>query len=392
MNYSFPQIDDINDVLPHIQGRDEFIVAVKDGGYTVVNYVVQMDGTFGDPSDPGEAIRRECRGLIFDTQTGGLLHRRPQKFFNAGERDETQPGRIDLSQPHVILEKLDGSLITPVMTHQGLRWGTKMGVTDVALPVERFVAEHPEYAAFVERWGPTSGYTPCFEWCSRQQRIVVDYPTEQLVLIAIRHNQLGHYIQYTPMVNEANQFGIPVVQAYKGSVQSMEHLLEHTRDLVGAEGYVIRFDDGHMVKIKGLWYLQLHRAKDAISREKNVIQLLASGTLDDIRAALSDTDLARIESYEHEFWQGFRKTFHDINSLYQKGMAQVGDDRRAYAVDFVNHQPEHLRPFLFGMRKGQDLQELLLDAIIKGCASQSRVDQVRWIFRAHWIDSTQPQE
>jgi RNA ligase len=45
MNYQFPEIRHLNDVLPHIEGRDEFIVAEREG-YSVVNYVVAMADTF----------------------------------------------------------------------------------------------------------------------------------------------------------------------------------------------------------------------------------------------------------------------------------------------------------------------------------------------------------
>ena len=31
MNYEFPIINNISDVLPAIEGRDEFVVAVKEG-------------------------------------------------------------------------------------------------------------------------------------------------------------------------------------------------------------------------------------------------------------------------------------------------------------------------------------------------------------------------
>lgn len=31
MNYYFPEIRTIDDVLPHIEGRDEFIVAEREG-------------------------------------------------------------------------------------------------------------------------------------------------------------------------------------------------------------------------------------------------------------------------------------------------------------------------------------------------------------------------
>ena len=37
MNYEFPIIRNISDVLPAIHGRDEFVVAEKEG-YTVINF------------------------------------------------------------------------------------------------------------------------------------------------------------------------------------------------------------------------------------------------------------------------------------------------------------------------------------------------------------------
>lgn len=47
MNYEFPLIRNISDVLPAIAGRDEFVVAEKEG-YTVINYNVMMGDTFPD--------------------------------------------------------------------------------------------------------------------------------------------------------------------------------------------------------------------------------------------------------------------------------------------------------------------------------------------------------
>jgi tRNA splicing ligase len=108
MNYDFPEIKTIQDVLPHIKDRDEFRVMEKEG-YTVIQYMVALEDTFKwDDNDPvGSSVRRECRGLIFD-DNGVLISRPYNKFFNAGEKEETQLNRINLYEPHVVLEKLDG--------------------------------------------------------------------------------------------------------------------------------------------------------------------------------------------------------------------------------------------------------------------------------------------
>ena len=96
---TFPTFNHIDDVIPHIEGWDEFKVMDK-GWYTVINYVVAFEETFSYDSHDGSDsylntnIRRECRGLIFDNETGNLISRPYHKFFNAGERDETQLNKI----------------------------------------------------------------------------------------------------------------------------------------------------------------------------------------------------------------------------------------------------------------------------------------------------------
>lgn len=206
MHYPFPKIESLDDVLPAIEGRDEFIVAKREH-YTVVNYLVVMDDTFPEVKTAGgsalmreeatrhKAIRRECRGLVFGND-GKVISRRLHKFFNVNERDETQADKIDLSKPHVILEKLDGSMITPIPIGDGIRWGTKMGVTEVALGAEEFVAKNPQYQELA-RWCIDNGKTPIFEWVSRKQRIVIDYEEDDLILIAIRDNITGEYMPYS---------------------------------------------------------------------------------------------------------------------------------------------------------------------------------------------------
>lgn len=76
--------------------------------------------------------------------------------------DETAPELIDMNQPHIILEKADGweklslndkffdylfrCLIGPFMTEGVLRWGTKLGVTEVTTTLEKsFLPANTQY-------------------------------------------------------------------------------------------------------------------------------------------------------------------------------------------------------------------------------------------------------
>jgi hypothetical protein len=44
---------------------------------------------------------------------------------------ETQEATIDITRPHVVMDKMDGCLVGAFKTEGKIRFGSKMGVTDV---------------------------------------------------------------------------------------------------------------------------------------------------------------------------------------------------------------------------------------------------------------------
>jgi RNA ligase len=202
MNYQFPMIRHISDVLPHIEGREEFIVAEREG-YTIINYVVPMADTFNmypggydgplSTYDLGGVMRRECRGLIFDDD-GYLMSRPFHKFFNINERDETQAHAVDMTQPHVIMEKMDGSMIRPILVDGYLRLATKMGVTNVAMQAEEWLAAQDPALKDWMRKCVEDSVTPLFEWVSPFNQIVLAYEEADLVYLGTRCNTSGWYM------------------------------------------------------------------------------------------------------------------------------------------------------------------------------------------------------
>ena len=355
MNYEFPIITHISDVLPAINGRDEFVVAEKEG-YTVINYNVMMADTFPDVSSgrttisgaPIEnrdaAIRRECRGIIFDSKTGDIIRRPFHKFFNVNERDETQDHVVDLSHPHAILEKLDGSMIAPFYVDGVMVFGTKMGVTDVAKPVEEFVNANPKYLDF-SRECLDRGVTPIFEWCSRKQRIVLDYKEDQLILTAMRFMEDGGYFVRSAMETIASRHDIPVVRQFEPQTD-MKAFLEHVRDLEDLEGFVVRFDDGHMLKLKCHWYLQIHKAKEAILQDRNIVELILEEHLDDVKAHLPAEDRDRLTQFESDINKAINITVSDIR-IQLDSLARNGVDRKTFALGRAQEIDGYIRPIIF---------------------------------------------
>lgn len=382
MNYNFPEIKHIDDVIPHIEDRPEFKVMVKDW-YTVVNYMVAFDDTFSlirERSHYNMKIRRECRGLIFDTATGNLISRPYHKFFNAGEREETAINKINLYEPHVVLEKLDGSMIRPLPTKEGFRLATKAGITDVAMSAEVFIADKPHYATFIKKCIQKET-TPIFEWCSRKNRIVVDYPEDQLILTGIRDNDTGSYVDYKTMEQYATAWNIPVVKAVDGlAVQNIELFVKQVREWDDGEGIVLRFDNGHMVKVKADEYVLRHKSKDQISQEKNVLQTILSDSVDDVIPLLTPDDAIRLKAFQNAFWLAVDDLASEMADMYNAGCIMY-PDRKDFATQFVQTKilPIHA-PIMYAMKGGKGSRQTIVDMISKLLTTQTKIDQNRWLF------------
>lgn len=264
-------------------------------------------------------MRRECRGLIFDTATGKLISRPYHKFFNAGEREETAIDKINLYEPHVVLEKLDGSMIRPIPTKEGFRLATKAGITDVAMNAELFIADKPQYRNFILAI-LDGGMTPIFEWCSRKNRIVVDYPEDQLILTGIRNNVSGTYLLHWNMVELGRLWNVPVVKAVDGlAVQNINLFVQQVREWDDGEGIVLRFDSGHMVKVKADDYVLRHKSKDQINQEKNVIQTIIDESVDDLVPLLTPEDANRVKQFQTAFWLSVDDLASEMADLYVAG-------------------------------------------------------------------------
>ena len=348
MNYEFPEINNISDVLPVVEGRNEFIVAERDG-YTIINYNVMFEDTFPPVTSYLDAIRRECRGITFCSKTGNILRRPYHKFFNVNEREETQSDNIDLSLPHIVLEKLDGSMICPFIVGGNIIWGTKMSAPEFHETVSKFVSDKPEYEEFV-RLCITNSVTPIFEWCSRKNRIVIDYSEDQLILTGMREMVNGGYFVHSAMkalaYNNEN-VSIPVVRAFN-PIDNLNQFIDYVRGIEDVEGFFIRFINGQMLKAKSHWYLQIHKAKEAILQDRNIVELILEEHLDDVKAHLPAEDRDRLTVFESEFNMAIRDV---LNAIFVEILiiSQENMDRKTFATTVANELNSYTRPIIFSL-------------------------------------------
>ena len=342
-------LDEMRSVIrAHNEALDATVFIEADrGDFVIFNYLIQFPGAFpeytGDPVRDREiGMIRECRGIIFDAKTGNVISRRLHKFFNIGQIAETQIEHLDFNREHVIMDKMDGSMIAPFRPESATEWlwGSKMGVTDMTKPVLEFIANHPKYNALADEAGYL-GYTPIFEWCSRQQRIVLDYAEDQLVLLHMRDIQTGEYMGRAGLNALASRFEIPSVKVIEGTINDIHEFMEHTRALKNLEGYVIQFEDGTMVKMKADEYCLLHNTKEKLNLEKNVLAMITQEVLDDLLPTLDEGDRNAIIAYERDVMAGSAAAAKVIEEDSARILGEIHSDdpkerRKQYAITVNN--------------------------------------------------------
>jgi RNA ligase len=387
MRYQFPLIRTIDDVLPHIKDRDEFIVAERDYG-TIINYAVAFEDTFPPIKVAGgsarmraeraltNAMRRECRGLIFYPD-GSIMSRPFHKWFNVGEREETLPNRIDLTEPHIVMEKMDGSMIRPVIANGHLRLGTKMGITEVSMQAEEWLAAHPE-SSRLKMWLMSQmmfGETSLFEWISPFNQIVLAYETADLVYLGSRNNITGEYI-----FRENHLFTkVPRYGSVEGNITDY---VARQRKAEGREGDIIRFENGHMVKIKNDWYMRIHKVLDRVRFDRHIVELILTEKLDDAAPLLPQHEADRVRDFADRFSQ----RLHHLVETYERYWNTVvasGLDRKRYAQEWmptIKTNDPFAAAYVFGRFGDRDGRTMILDHIQKHTSTNTRWDEcAQWM-------------
>jgi RNA ligase len=398
MFYEFPHdmsLAEVSGVVARHNARlgTQVFIEADRGDFVLFNYLISFSGTFpafsGDREEDREyAILRECRGLTFSKATGKVVNRKFHKFFNLNERPEVLTQNVDWSENCDILEKMDGSMITPLPTSGGMRWATKMGLTDIALQVDRFVERNLRYEGLA-RECVSENKTPIFEWCSRQQRIVIDHPVDRLVLLAIRDNDTGVYSDFGYLGDLCDFHRVELVQRRPGSLHDVNDFVTETRDLVETEGWVIAFQNGHKLKVKADEYCIMHAAKDNLSSEKNVLALILEDKIDDTLPLLAADDRQRVVDYADAVQKGISTYMEALAKRVAEQYAGYSKRDLALAIKDVDGLD---RTMMFSIFDGQDPVEVGHRVVAKHLGSATRVDLVRHLWggvRWGWNEVTE---
>lgn len=286
-NLEFPVLNHINDLLPYIADNKQFRVQEQDNGTTVVCYMLQDEDTFRGEH---EYYYKECRGITFDTASGKVVSRTLHKFQNVGENDKTQADQIPWGKITRIMDKRDGSMITPVLLADGsIACKTKKTFTSKeAMAANEFLFNSDPACLEWIHMTLEHDYTPTFEWTSPKFPIVLLYDKDELTLLQVRDNVTGRYLDSFEMATLGYTCPFPVVQNLVDTFMHPRDLLDLALVKEGVEGWIVQTDAGEMWKIKTKWYCDLHHSV-TFTRWRDVARSVLDDQSDDLKAAFAMT-------------------------------------------------------------------------------------------------------
>ena len=302
---------------------------------SVVNmyfYLIQYNELFNND------VRREMRGITFVDNDKYFLSL--HKFFNINQHPETQLSLLKDKEIIEITDKLDGSLINPILINGKLIMKSKASITSQQSKNSTdFVYDRKHYYNFIIEMMEKELH-PIFEYVAPDNKIVLDYDKEDLILLQIRDNN-GNYLNL-------NDFDIPkditIRKEYNlKEFNSLDKIYEYIRESVDLEGVVIRFSDGMMVKLKSEWYLDKHHYTNLT--EKDYMVHILDDTIDDVLSLgeLVDTQyikkcikavnthIAFIMAYVIEY-------DYDYDTIQEFVKESLGDIHFTYLIDFYKNK------------------------------------------------------
>ena len=341
--------------------KAQFAIKVTEYDDRVVLNYCQIDSPKNHP------ITNECRALMLEKDTWRPMRRAFDRFFNYGECDTDKT--FDFSNA-VALEKLDGTIIP--MSYDGKEWGVstrKMGYAEgeatsgrtfyeivketLQLQYGVFLSEHNSMLTFF--W---PHLTYIWELCGPENRIVVPYTRNKLVLLGVRDTETGEEWSYDLIEEFANLRGIMIPKKYNlSSLEDVNVLIEEIKnsDTPIDEGFVCvnysETGDHYRVKIKNPSYLAIHHMRDngGSLNPKSVLTLVLNNNqeeylsyfpedkpiFDDVEKVVADS-VIRLET----LWEELK----DI------------ENQKEYALALQSKISEDLKPFtgiLFRLRSGK---------------------------------------
>jgi RNA ligase len=299
---------------------------VEKDGLILFNYLPEahFEGTWN-------YFEQISRGLILNQTTGEVVARPFDKIWNWGERGRYGKGHII-----TVTEKADGSLGI-LFRHKGKYRIATRGSFDseqAHWATEFFNRNYPNFPVD-DKW------TLMFEIIYPENRIVIKYEEEKLVLLACRHKEQGYYVPYRDLKIIAKHHGLDIINAVE--FDSIEDIVSAQSKIDATqEGWVVELSDGSRWKFKGGDYVELHKLISGLSFKKAALAV-KNGNVDQVLEAVPDEFLDDFKLWVTSVEEDVAGINHAVEVAYDTAPKTT---RKEFAI-YVNETHRQLAPYLF---------------------------------------------
>jgi T4 RnlA family RNA ligase len=359
-----------NEALVLTVGKDapfyESKLVVNGYNVSIFNYRLAMYSDFID----NDAF--EMRGLTFVFNSDGSLFKRYlllHKFFNLNQVSETQYSLVSDYVIKSIYNKEDGSVASFIKLPNGDVIGkSKMSFeSEQALGMNRLYNSNSDLKRFVD-WSLDNDLVAVFEYVAPTNRIVLKYSDEELILLRLRDNKTGEYLDLSKYSDK-----IGSVKVVPSDVGTLDELVELSHSVEDKEGWIIEFTNGLFIKIKTAWYCELHGLlTDDLYREHILVNYILDEKIDDVLGQIPETEVdahERIDKIINVVKHAVAEKASDILKSYDLFLeGGVGRDwegelrlqlmRKTFALKY---RKDKNFAYVMSLSKGRDVYDLAKD-------------------------------
>ncbi len=271
-------------------------------------------------SDFIDNLAFEMRGLTFVFNEDGSLFNRYlllHKFFNLNQVPESQYSLVADLGIRSIYNKEDGSVASFIRLPNGSVLGkSKMSFeSDQATGMNRLYKSNSDLKRFVD-WTLDNDYVAVFEYVAPNNRIVLRYLDEELILLRLRDNKTGEYLDLSKFSKE-----IGSLKVAPSDVASLDELVELAQSVEDKEGWIVEFSNGLFIKVKTVWYCERHGLlTNDLYREHVLVRYVLDEKIDDVLGQVPEEEVeahARIEKIIAVVKHAVSEKVKDINNSYE---------------------------------------------------------------------------
>jgi len=287
-----------------------------------------------------------------------------KRFFNHGQGAAAD---IDWSDPKLaVLEKLDGTLCIVYWDEFTNKWC----VATRSVPEADLLMDNGIYTfrtLFEKALKDTTGYefdiftrylskecTYCFELTTPYNRIVVEYKTNGVTLLAIRNLVTLNELAMDHPEWDTLPRSLPFVQAH--TYTSVEDLINWVSSLnpIEHEGVVVRDSKFNRIKVKNAAYVAYNKLHDKLgSSERNCMEFVLLEKDDDVAPFLAPEigqNMAKLK-------EGLQKVLMKYDSVFNLAMLNMKalgfeGNKKEFALHITKHKDLWHAPF-FAMWDGK---------------------------------------